>query len=65
MDDEMFQSSLAARLKVYEPDGAVSYLHLETAGESDSMKMRKFLQMKMLQKTGMIRLRVKINLIVM
>ena len=33
MDDEMFQSSLAARLKVYEPDGAVSYLHLETAGK--------------------------------
>lgn len=38
MDDEMFQSSLAARLKVYEMDGAVSYLHLETAGESDSIK---------------------------
>lgn len=32
MDEEMFQSSLVARLKVYEPDGAVSYLHLESAG---------------------------------
>jgi ABC-type sugar transport system ATPase subunit len=41
MDDEMFQSSLAARLKVYEPDGAVSYLHLETAGESDSIENEK------------------------
>ena len=41
MDDEMFQSSLAARLKVYEPDGAVSYLHLETAGESDSIENKK------------------------
>ena len=29
MDDDMFQSGLVARLKVYEPDGAVSYLHLE------------------------------------
>lgn len=41
MDDEMFQSSFAARLKVYEPDGAVSYLHLETAGESDSIENKK------------------------
>lgn len=41
MDDEMFQSSLAARLKVYEPDGAVSYLHLEMAGESDSIENEK------------------------
>ena len=41
LDDEMFQSSLAARLKVYEPDGAVSYLHLETAGESDSIENKK------------------------
>lgn len=30
MDDDMFQSDLKARLKVYEPDGAVSYLHLES-----------------------------------
>ena len=31
MDDDMFQSGLVARLKVYEPDGAVSYLHLESS----------------------------------
>ena len=30
MDDDMFQSGLKAKLKVYEPDGAVSYLHLES-----------------------------------
>ncbi len=31
MDDNMFQSGLKARLRVYEPDGAVSYLHLESS----------------------------------
>lgn len=36
MDDDMFQSGLKARLRVYEPDGAVSYLHLESSEQEEN-----------------------------
>ncbi len=36
MDDNMFQSGLKARLRVYEPDGAVSYLHLESSEQEEN-----------------------------
>ena len=32
----MFQSGLKARLRVYEPDGAVSYLHLESSEQKEN-----------------------------
>ena len=36
MDEDMFQSGLKAKLKVYEPDGAVSYLHLESSEQEEN-----------------------------